>query len=74
IFLSTTVPIPYHTSLLTGEAWVCELINGHPDQIRHNLGVSLEVFKLLLASLPQKGFTMSHNGVVLEEQLAIFLY
>ncbi|EGN97596.1 hypothetical protein SERLA73DRAFT_17451, partial [Serpula lacrymans var. lacrymans S7.3] len=73
IFLSTTVPIPYHTSLLT-EVWVCELMNGHPDQIRHNLGVSLEVFKLLLTSLRQNGFTISRNGVVLEEQLAIFLY
>ncbi|EGO04264.1 hypothetical protein SERLA73DRAFT_44365 [Serpula lacrymans var. lacrymans S7.3] len=47
IFLSTTVPILYHTSLLTGDAWVCKLMNGHPDQIRHNLGVSLEVFEVL---------------------------
>jgi hypothetical protein len=24
---------PYHTSALTGAAWVKELINGHPDRI-----------------------------------------
>ena len=34
--LSSTIcadPIPYHTSLLTGEMWVQELLNGHPDHI-----------------------------------------
>ena len=26
--------IPYHTSSLTGEMWVAELMNGHPEQIK----------------------------------------
>ncbi|KAG2033535.1 hypothetical protein BDR03DRAFT_871850, partial [Suillus americanus] len=25
--------IPYHTSTLTGYAWVLELMTGHPDRI-----------------------------------------
>jgi len=40
--------IPYHTSALTGQAWVLELMTGHPDRIRHNLGMNLEVFEELL--------------------------
>jgi hypothetical protein len=31
--------IPYHTSALSGAAWVLELINGHPDRIYHELGM-----------------------------------
>jgi len=27
------VPEPYHTSALSGEAWVIELLVGHPDHI-----------------------------------------
>ena len=32
--------IPQHTSILTGEAWVLELMNGHPNCIKINFGVS----------------------------------
>jgi hypothetical protein len=74
LFLSPTVYTPYHTSILTGEAWVYELINSHPDRTRHNLGVDCDVFNILLHILHRNGFTMSHNGVSVEEQLGIFLY
>ncbi|KAG2074033.1 hypothetical protein BDR04DRAFT_966978, partial [Suillus decipiens] len=30
---------PYHTSILSGHAWVQELVNGHPDQIKNELGM-----------------------------------
>jgi hypothetical protein len=43
--------IPYHTSALTGQAWVLELMTGHPDRIWHNLGMNLEVFEELLQVL-----------------------
>ena len=26
-------PVPYHTSILSGAAWVAELLTGHPEQI-----------------------------------------
>ena len=64
---------PYHTSALSGEAWVLELINGHPERIRCELGVHLHVFRALIAYLQNIGHSNSRN-VTLEEQLAIFLY
>jgi hypothetical protein len=38
-----TVRYPYHTSILTGEGWVLELLTGHPWQIQTELGVSHHV-------------------------------
>jgi hypothetical protein len=64
---------PYHTSILTGEGWVLELLAGHPDWIRCELGVSHEVFAALISALWERGNGNS-KYVSLEEQLAIFLY
>jgi hypothetical protein len=64
---------PYHTSILTGEGWVMELLAGHPNRIRCELGVSHEVFANLIDELQQMGYGNS-KYVSLEEQLAIFLY
>ena len=67
------VRLPYHTSILTGEGWVMELLAGHPRRIRTELGVSHEVFIELIDELRRMGHTDS-KFVSLEEQLAIFLY
>jgi hypothetical protein len=64
---------PYHTSALSGEDWVLELINGHPGRIRNELGVHKHIFRALIAYLENIGHTHSRY-VTLEEQLAIFLY
>ena len=42
---------PYHTSILSGEGWVQELLNGHPKHIHTQLGVYKEVFLALRAEL-----------------------
>src|SRR3984885_3735372 len=65
--------IPYHTSALTGAGWVKELMEGHPERIHCELGVHVHVFKLLVAYLHIIG-TKHSRSVMLEEQLAIFLY
>jgi len=70
---STRMREPYHTSALTGKAWVMELVAGHPNCIRCELGVSREVFMELVQELRQLGHRNS-KYVSLEEQLAIFLY
>jgi DNA-binding NarL/FixJ family response regulator len=64
---------PYHTSALTGQEWVIELITGHPERIRCELGVNAHVFASLINDLRDLGHTDSRY-VLLEEQLAIFLY
>jgi hypothetical protein len=73
ILQSLYIREPYHTSALSGEAWVLELLCGHPDRIRTELGVSLEVFSTLVQVLRDIGYQNSRH-VSLEEQLAIFLY
>jgi hypothetical protein len=42
-----TVGYPYHTSILTGEGWVLELLAGHPWRIQTELGVIHHVFEQL---------------------------
>jgi hypothetical protein len=64
---------PYHTSALTKANWVHKLLNGHPEHIHNELGVHKEVFNDLITAL-QEGRLRSFKHVVLEEQLAIFLY
>ena len=32
--LTQAEPIPKHTSILTGRAWLDELLHGHPDRIK----------------------------------------
>ncbi|THU94305.1 hypothetical protein K435DRAFT_966885 [Dendrothele bispora CBS 962.96] len=44
-------PVPKHTSSFTGEAWVRELLGGHEDRIREQLGVSKLVFRRLRRDL-----------------------
>jgi hypothetical protein len=63
---------PYHTSALSGHAWVQELINGHPERIKCELGMRLFVFQALVEALRAVGLQDTRN-VSLEEHLAIFL-
>jgi hypothetical protein len=64
----------YHTSALTGAAWVQELIYGHPDRIRTELGLRLHVFLALVFTLRTKCGLVDSKYIKLEEQVAIFLY
>src|ERR1700685_4252986 len=70
---STRTREPYHTSILTGEGWGMELLEGHHNRIRCELGVSRDVFLELIEELRWLGHGNS-KYVSLEEQLAIFLY
>ena len=46
---------PYHTSLLSGYAWLQELLWGHPEHIRTELGVHKDVFYALVRELQSMG-------------------
>ncbi|KZV95807.1 hypothetical protein EXIGLDRAFT_714896 [Exidia glandulosa HHB12029] len=62
-----------HTSTLSGQAWVDELISGHPDRMKINFGMPLHVFTGLIIELRLLGVTDTKH-VSLEEKLGIFLY
>jgi hypothetical protein len=64
---------PCYTSILTGQAWVNELLHGHPKCIRTALGMNKHVFRALLSELRGMGHGDS-KYITLEEQLAIFLH
>ncbi|KIJ59138.1 hypothetical protein HYDPIDRAFT_79478, partial [Hydnomerulius pinastri MD-312] len=66
-------PEPYHTLALSEEAWVIDLLVGHPEHIWCELGMHGHVLAELVSQLQQ----LSHSNfkfVSLEEQLTIFLY
>ena len=64
---------PYHTSIMSGYAWLQELLHGHPECIHTELGVHKEVFHALIILLWSMGCSDTRY-VTLKEQLAIFLY
>ncbi|ESK93947.1 transposon en spm sub-class [Moniliophthora roreri MCA 2997] len=70
---TTTTQQPYHTSALSGQAWINELWNGHEDRIACELGVRKHIFNILLAELHWLGVEDSRY-VSLKEKLGIFLY
>jgi hypothetical protein len=41
----------YHTSALSGTAWILELLEGHPEHICCELGVHKHVFHFLVSYL-----------------------
>lgn len=65
--------VPYHTSILSGHAWLLELLDGHPERIYSELGMYRDTFLALVLELRNMGYTDSRH-ICLEEQLAIFLY
>lgn len=64
---------PYHTSILSGFAWLQELLNGHPERIKNELRMHKHVFVALVQELWESDLDDS-KFVTLEEQTAIFLY
>ena len=53
--------VPYHTSALSGAAWVQELLDGHPERIRCELGMHKHVFRSLITNLVVLGHRLSRN-------------
>ena len=68
-----TPRIPYHTSALSGEDWVDELLSGHPRCIRVELGVYRGTFTVLVKAMEDLNIHSSRH-VSIEEQVSIFLY
>ncbi|KAF7348750.1 putative nuclease HARBI1-like protein [Mycena venus] len=67
-------PRPMHTSILSGQIWLDEVLSGHPDRCRRELGMSALEFALLWAELVALGGLAESRYVTAQEQLAIFVY
>ncbi|VDC03190.1 unnamed protein product [Peniophora sp. CBMAI 1063] len=67
-------PEPYHTSVLSGHSWVQELLNGHRDRMKDNIGARPHVFRVLERELINRGGLRPRRWVDTTEMLAIFLY
>ncbi|THU81627.1 hypothetical protein K435DRAFT_580352, partial [Dendrothele bispora CBS 962.96] len=66
---------PYHISVLMLRIeWVQELLTGHLQHIKTELGVCLHVFLALVAHLRLVCGLEDSRGITLEEKVAIFLY
>lgn len=63
-----------HTSHLSGEQWVQELLHGHDIRIHNELGMNKAVFIQLLEVLRNDAGVLRTRHVSAEEQLAIFLH
>ena len=63
-----------HTSVLRGQQWVDELLEGHPARFKNEMGMSKLVFNRLLEVLEEDGGLKDSRYVSSQEQLAIFLH
>jgi len=63
-----------HTSYLTGQIWIDQLLTGHPTRIKDNLGISKKGFRYLENLLIRKTGFQATRFMGTSEQLGIFLY
>ncbi|KAF7342628.1 putative nuclease HARBI1-like protein [Mycena sanguinolenta] len=73
-WLEQSIPIPRHTSILTGQDWLDEIINGHPDRCLDQLGMYPAAFLLLCSEFQRNGGLGDSRHITAEEQTAIFVY
>jgi len=66
--------VPVHTSRLSGQQWLDELINGHDRRFHNEMGLRKHVFKRLIRVLGRDAGLVDTRHVSAHEQLAIFLH
>ncbi|CAK5281870.1 unnamed protein product [Mycena citricolor] len=79
IFLTSTafslgIPVPMHTSVLSGLAWLDEILAGHPMRCSRALGMSAIQFCLLYGELLSMRAIEDSRYICGQEQLAIMVY
>jgi hypothetical protein len=73
-FSSRYDKIPVHTSRLTGQDWIDELLIGHDGRFYNELGLNKHVFRRLITVLERDAGLCATRHVSAEEQLAVFLH
>jgi hypothetical protein len=71
---SHLIKTPMYNSTLSGQAWLQELLSGHPVRFHDNIGMSKHVFRKLVHELQMYAGLEDSKHVTKEEQLAIFLH
>ncbi|KAJ7112883.1 hypothetical protein C8R46DRAFT_821548, partial [Mycena filopes] len=66
--------IPRHTSILTGQDWLDEILNGHPERCLDQLGMYPGAFLLLCWEFTMNGGLEDSRYITATEQTAIFIY
>ena len=66
--------VPQHTSILSGQGWLNELIAGHDGRFHNEMGMRKHVFWALLSILREETGLYDSRHLSAEEQLAIFLH
>ncbi|KAJ7019127.1 hypothetical protein C8F04DRAFT_893279, partial [Mycena alexandri] len=66
--------IPRHTSVLTGQDWIDEIINGHPECCLDQLGMYPAAFLLLCWEFEMNGGLGDSRQITKTEQMAIYVY
>ncbi|KAJ7121223.1 hypothetical protein C8R46DRAFT_929171, partial [Mycena filopes] len=74
LHLERPIPIPRHTSILTCQDWLDEIINGHPERCLDQLGMYPVVFLLLCWEFTTNGGLYDSQHITAAEQTAIFIY
>lgn len=67
-------PRAKHTSILTGQQWVEEILLGHPGRFRELMGMGRSLFRRLCQELQLKGGLRPARYVFVDEQVAIWLF
>jgi hypothetical protein len=73
-FSSRYDKILVHTSWLTGQDWIDELLIRHNGRFYNELGLNKHVFRRLIAVLERDAGLCATRHVSAEEQLAVFLH
>ncbi|KAF7288467.1 putative nuclease HARBI1-like protein [Mycena chlorophos] len=66
--------VPKHTSALTGQKWLDELLFGHAGRFKEQIGMSQHVFLRLSFELQMYNGLCSTRGVTAHEKLATLLH
>jgi hypothetical protein len=74
LYLTRFNRVPVHTSRLSGQQWLNELVDGHDRRFYNEMGLRKHVFKKLICVLGTDAGLVDTRHVSSEEQLAIFLH
>src|SRR5690348_10624667 len=72
--IATTEKATMHTSVLSGQQWMEELLDGNDRCFYDAFGMKKHIFWCLIDVLHKKAGLGDTKHVTLEEQLGIFLY